>query len=75
LNRGHCPSCWASRISAAASAAYLTVGECFPLEVRALTIALFYAFGTGVGGVAGPAAASRTGARSVARIHCEDKKT
>jgi MFS family permease len=41
--------------SAAASAAYLTVGESFPLEVRAVAIALFYAFGTGVGGVAGPA--------------------
>jgi len=40
--------------SAAASAAYLTVGESFPLEVRALTIALFYAFGTLLGGVAGP---------------------
>jgi MFS family permease len=41
--------------SAAASSAYLTVGESFPLEVRAIAIALFYAFGTGVGGVAGPA--------------------
>ncbi|MCP9629058.1 MFS transporter [Rhodopseudomonas palustris] len=41
--------------SPAASAAYLTVSETFPLEVRALAIALFYAFGTGVGGVAGPA--------------------
>jgi MFS family permease len=41
--------------SAAASAAYLTVGECFPLETRALVIALFYAFGTGLGGVGGPA--------------------
>jgi len=40
--------------SAAASAAYLTVGECFPLEIRALTIALFYAFGTLLGGVGGP---------------------
>jgi MFS family permease len=40
--------------SAAASAAYLTVSESFPLEARALAIALFYAFGTGVGGVAGP---------------------
>ncbi|MFO1080038.1 MAG: MFS transporter [Reyranellaceae bacterium] len=40
--------------SAAASAAYLTVGECFPLEIRALTIALFYAVGTLLGGVAGP---------------------
>ncbi|MDQ2804766.1 MAG: MFS transporter [Pseudomonadota bacterium] len=41
--------------SAAASAAYLVVGESFPLEVRAVAIALFYAFGTGVGGIAGPA--------------------
>ncbi|WP_424811964.1 MFS transporter [Roseococcus sp. YIM B11640] len=41
--------------SAAASAAYLTVGESFPLEMRAMAIALFYAFGTLVGGVAGPA--------------------
>ena len=40
--------------SAAASSAYLTVGECFPLEVRALSIALFYALGTGIGGVAAP---------------------
>jgi MFS family permease len=40
--------------SAAASAAYLTVSESFPLEVRALAIAVFYAIGTGVGGVAGP---------------------
>ena len=41
--------------SAAASSAYLTVSETFPLEVRALAIALFYAVGTGLGGVAGPA--------------------
>ena len=41
--------------SAGASAAYLTVGELFPLEVRAITISLFYAFGTLLGGVAGPA--------------------
>jgi len=40
--------------SAAASSAYLTVSETFPLEIRALAIALFYAVGTGVGGVAGP---------------------
>jgi len=40
--------------SAAASSAYLTVSEIFPLEVRALAIALFYALGTAVGGVAGP---------------------
>jgi MFS family permease len=40
--------------SAAASSAYLTVSESFPLEIRALAIAFFYAVGTGVGGVAGP---------------------
>ena len=40
--------------SAAASSAYLTVSEIFPLEIRALAIAFFYAIGTGVGGVAGP---------------------
>ena len=40
--------------SAAASAAYLTISESFPLEIRALAIAFFYAVGTGVGGVAGP---------------------
>jgi MFS family permease len=41
--------------SAAASSAYLTVSETFPLEMRALAIAIFYAVGTGLGGVAGPA--------------------
>ena len=41
--------------SAAASSAYLTVGENFPLEVRAVAISAFYAFGTGLGGIAGPA--------------------
>ena len=40
--------------SSAASSAYLTVSEIFPLEIRALAIAFFYAIGTGVGGVAGP---------------------
>jgi MFS family permease len=40
--------------SAAASSAYLTVSETFPLEMRALAIAVFYAVGTGVGGVIGP---------------------
>ncbi len=40
--------------SAAASSAYLTVGEIFPLEIRAVAIAFFYAIGTGLGGVAGP---------------------
>jgi MFS family permease len=40
--------------SAAASSAYLTVSEIFPLEIRAMAIAFFYAVGTGIGGVAGP---------------------
>jgi len=40
--------------SAAASAAYLTVSETFPLEIRALAIAFFYAIGTGIGGISGP---------------------
>ena len=40
--------------SAAASSAYLTVSETFPLEIRALAIAFFYAIGTAVGGIAGP---------------------
>jgi len=40
--------------SAAASSAYLVVSESFPLEVRALAIALFYALGTAIGGIAAP---------------------
>jgi MFS family permease len=40
--------------SAGVSAAYLTVSEVFPMETRALCIALFYAVGTGVGGIVGP---------------------
>ncbi|MBD1554852.1 MFS transporter [Pseudomonas typographi] len=40
--------------SAAASSAYLTVAETFPLEIRALAIAVFYAFGTALGGIIGP---------------------
>jgi MFS family permease len=40
--------------SAAGSAAYLTVSETFPLEIRALAIAFFYAVGTGIGGVFSP---------------------
>jgi MFS family permease len=49
--------CWTGIFffaSAAASAAYLTVSESFPLEARALAIALFYALGTALGGVAAP---------------------
>jgi MFS family permease len=40
--------------SAGASAAYLTVSEVFPLEIRAMAIALFYSVGTGLGGIIGP---------------------
>jgi MFS family permease len=40
--------------SAAASAAYLTASEIFPLETRAMAIALFYALGTLIGGVSAP---------------------
>ena len=40
--------------SAAASSAYLTVSEIFPLEVRAFAIAVFYAIGTLAGGVGAP---------------------
>jgi MFS family permease len=41
--------------SCAASSAYLTVSEIFPLELRALAISVFYAFGTLIGGVGAPA--------------------
>jgi MFS family permease len=50
-------ACWCGIFffaSAAASAAYLTVSESFPLEARALAIAFFYAVGTAIGGVASP---------------------
>ncbi len=40
--------------SAAASSAYLTASEIFPLETRALAIACFYAIGTAVGGSFAP---------------------
>ena len=38
----------------AASAAYLTVSEVFPLEIRALAIAIFYSAGTAAGGIVAP---------------------
>jgi MFS family permease len=41
--------------SAGASSAYLTVSEVFPLETRALAIAFFFAVGTAIGGITGPA--------------------
>jgi MFS family permease len=40
--------------SAGASSAYLTVSEVFPMEIRALAIAFFYAIGTAIGGITGP---------------------
>ncbi len=49
--------CWSAIFfvaSAAASSAYLTASEIFPLETRGLAIALFYAIGTGVGGIVAP---------------------
>ncbi len=57
LNAGQLTACWTGIFffaSAAASAAYLTVSESFPLEARALAIALFYALGTAIGGVVAP---------------------
>ena len=40
--------------SSAACGAYLTASEIFPLETRAMAIAVFYAFGTAIGGLAAP---------------------
>ena len=57
LNAAHLTACWTGVFffaSAAASAAYLTVSESFPLEARALAIALFYAVGTATGGIIAP---------------------
>ena len=54
--------------SAAASSAYLTVSEIFPLEIRALAIAVFYACGTLIGGVGAPALFGvliQTGSRAI----------
>jgi MFS family permease len=51
-------ACWTAIFfvaSAAASAAYLTVSEIFPLEVRGMAISIFYAIGTLVGGAGAPA--------------------
>ena len=49
--------CWMAIFfvaSAAASSAYLTASEIFPLETRAMAIAMFYALGTLIGGVSAP---------------------
>ena len=51
-------ACWSAIFffaSAAASSAYLTVSEVFPLEMRAVAVSLFYAIGTGAGGFVAPA--------------------
>ena len=50
--------CWSVTFfiaSAAASSAYLTVSEIFPLEIRGMAISVFYSVGTLVGGVGAPA--------------------
>ncbi len=57
--------------SAAASSAYLTVSEVFPLEMRAIAIALFYAVGTGAGGFVAPwlfGALIETGSRGAVAV-------
>src|SRR5579884_3047885 len=57
--------------SAGVSAAYLTVSEIFPMETRALCIAVFYAIGTGIGGITGPLVFSKlisTGSYSQAEL-------
>ncbi len=57
LNAWTQTGCWVAIFfvaSAAASSAYLTASEIFPLETRALAIATFYALGTLVGGVGAP---------------------
>jgi MFS family permease len=40
--------------SAAASSAYLTVSELFPVELRGMAIALFYSVATATGGLVAP---------------------
>jgi MFS family permease len=58
LNAASQTLCWSAVFfvaSAAASAAYLTASESFPLEMRALAISVFYAVGTATGGFLAPA--------------------
>src|SRR5438309_10469548 len=57
LSAGTLTLCWCVVFflaSAGVSAAYLTVSVIFPMETRALAIALFYAVGTGIDGIVGP---------------------
>jgi MFS family permease len=54
LTQGWMTFCWCAIFffaSAGASSAYLTVSECFPLEARAMAIALFYSVGTGLAAI------------------------
>ena len=66
--------CWSAVFflaSAAASSAYLTVSEVFPLEMRAMAISIFYAVGTGAGGFVAPAlfgALIETGSRGAVAV-------
>jgi MFS family permease len=54
--------------SAGASAAYLTVSEIFPMEVRALAIAFFYAIGTAIGGITGPQVFEKLGSEGTSEL-------
>ncbi|MDH6170284.1 MFS family permease [Variovorax boronicumulans] len=66
--------CWSAVFflaSAAASSAYLTVSEVFPLEMRAMAIAIFYAIGMGAGGFVAPVlfgALIETGSRGAVMV-------
>jgi MFS family permease len=53
--------------SSAASAAYLTVSEVFPMEIRAIAIAAFYAIATGLGGSRIPSSSANLSARVTGR--------
>ena len=50
--------------SAAASSAYLTVSEVFPMEIRAMAIALFYSIATALGGSRAPSSSASSSARA-----------
>jgi len=66
--------CWSAVFflaSAAASSAYLTVSEVFPLQMRAIAISIFYALGTGAGGFVAPllfGALIETGSRGAVAV-------
>jgi len=60
-NAAHYSLCWSAIFfvaSAAASSAYLTVSEVFPVEMRAIAISIFYALGTALGAAANDASTS-----------------